>query len=1032
MTQSCSVELAAHGKRDFLVDVPQNQTRRFTVKQIVGAVHVVVPQPSAEDSALSLLHFANAAGRSSQISLLLGEGAGSHMLTLSNLTSQSVTVSVDVASPEPASPNSAQEQKAEKALAEAEMFRAQQGASRENALAAYDQAIHAWQGLGDAADQGRALTWKAAFLFLRQNDAQAAVPVIRSALALAPSMAPIEAANAWRVAGYIYAQLSDYEAARDAYTRASGGYRQAGDVFNQESLLDNLSRIERMEGNSAVALTDATEAENLATQIKDARGQLGIEEEIGSIHSTAGELEAAHDAYEKSLLILRTSPDATMEGFVWSDLGVVYTMLGDYGRAHDALDHAADVWSRNPSVSGEMNTLDDRGDLLLAEGKPDLARMSYLQGLERANKAGAPRFQIFFLRGIGDSYLYLKDPTNAEKNYQQALNLAIGAKEGDSIAYLECALGDAALESGQQERARGAFEKCWQQSSTQQAVAMKIRAQGGMARVALHADDLAEAETHGEEALSAIESVRNKLKAADLKTTYFASMHSYYDLQIQILARLNKEHPGEDIAWQAFLVAERDRSRSMLDQLAAAQDVEFAAAPSPLGAQYDAVVRRLRMLESKAARAYAHGLSAPSSIKEAIARLSAEEHALGAELALAPQGGSLHAAPLTLERIRNTLPEGGSALVEYWVGQDASYAWAITRSNIRMVRLPPEADLRRQVAAFRKAILDQVSLPPEVSAQQRAALQPLARRRTASLAASLAGTLFPADLLPNRVTNVVIVADGPLLAVPFAALKPALRRSGAEHSDQSLSFLSEPSAAVFSLLVSRPSQKRTMKVAVFGDVPPSAEAHRAETSGPSATSKQHEQATERPELPFAAQEAAMIRSVFGNASTEIFAGDSAEPGALRDFHWDAFNIGHFATHAVLDEQYAELNGLALGPGQGQMLWYGEVCRMNAKLDLVVLSACNTALGENTPGEGLQGLAQAFFVAGSQRVLGTLWPTDDEVASVWMRYFYMALRDSRSPAAALAVAQKRMSSTPQWSDPYYWAGYTLAGDWRPLP
>lgn len=76
-----------------------------------------------------------------------------------------------------------------------------------------------------------------------------------------------------------------------------------------------------------------------------------------------------------------------------------------------------------------------------------------------------------------------------------------------------------------------------------------------------------------------------------------------------------------------------------------------------------------------------------------------------------------------------------------------------------------------------------------------------------------------------------------------------------------------------------------------------------------------------------------------------------------------------------------------------------------------------------------GLTQAFFVAGAQRVLGSLWPADDEATSILMEHFYRALRASHSPSSALRVAQTEMAKDPRWSSPYYWAGFSLAGDWR---
>jgi CHAT domain-containing protein len=154
--------------------------------------------------------------------------------------------------------------------------------------------------------------------------------------------------------------------------------------------------------------------------------------------------------------------------------------------------------------------------------------------------------------------------------------------------------------------------------------------------------------------------------------------------------------------------------------------------------------------------------------------------------------------------------------------------------------------------------------------------------------------------------------------------------------------------------------------------------------------------------------------------------------------WSPYTIGHFASHATLNRESLELSGLVLGPAKqgasssdASVLWYSDVCRLHVPLALVVLSACDTANGEAVPGEGLVGLTQAFFVAGAQRVLGSLWPADDEATSILMKHFYTALRASHSPSSALRVAQAQMAEDARWSSPYYWAGFSLAGDWRSM-
>ena len=111
-------------------------------------------------------------------------------------------------------------------------------------------------------------------------------------------------------------------------------------------------------------------------------------------------------------------------------------------------------------------------------------------------------------------------------------------------------------------------------------------------------------------------------------------------------------------------------------------------------------------------------------------------------------------------------------------------------------------------------------------------------------------------------------------------------------------------------------------------------------------------------------------------------------------------------------------------------------------DIVVLSACNTALGEVTT-EGVWGLQRAFKQAGAQTIVMSLWQVDDEATAVFMQYFYEALLRGRQtlakavsidveiaehifnyPHDALATAQRRMRQHPKYSAPYYWAGFIV--------
>jgi CHAT domain-containing protein len=148
-----------------------------------------------------------------------------------------------------------------------------------------------------------------------------------------------------------------------------------------------------------------------------------------------------------------------------------------------------------------------------------------------------------------------------------------------------------------------------------------------------------------------------------------------------------------------------------------------------------------------------------------------------------------------------------------------------------------------------------------------------------------------------------------------------------------------------------------------------------------------------------------------------------------------YRVLHFATHGLLNSRHPELSGLVLslvdreGRPQDGFLAAHEIYRMKLEADLVVLSACETALGTEIRGEGLIGLARAFMYAGAPRVVASLWRVPDTATAELMKRFYRAmLVEGLRPAAALHRAQQSLRQDPRWAHPYYWAGFTIHGDW----
>jgi CHAT domain-containing protein len=188
-------------------------------------------------------------------------------------------------------------------------------------------------------------------------------------------------------------------------------------------------------------------------------------------------------------------------------------------------------------------------------------------------------------------------------------------------------------------------------------------------------------------------------------------------------------------------------------------------------------------------------------------------------------------------------------------------------------------------------------------------------------------------------------------------------------------------------------------------------------------------------LPHAATEVRRIRRGLGRGAASVYVGRRATESLLKRSARD-FRIIHLATHFVLDDRQPLYSGLALAPdpdgGEDGFLQTYEVFNLDFNADLVVLSACNTALGRLSRGEGLVGTTRAFQYAGVPSLVVSLWSVDDAATSRLMQAFYRGLKAGRSKPAALREAKlEQLRAGGAKADPYYWAPFILIGDPGPL-
>jgi CHAT domain-containing protein len=549
-----------------------------------------------------------------------------------------------------------------------------------------------------------------------------------------------------------------------------------------------------------------------------------------------------------------------------------------------------------------------------------------------------------------------------------------------------------------------------------------------------------------------MESVRVNLKSQQLRASFFASVRKYYELYIDVLMRLDQQHPGDGFDSAALQASENARARSLLELLME------ASAEIRQGADVSLVDReqKLRQAISVKAEQQMRLLSAKHTDQEAMS-ISQDLDTLATEYeetqAKIRQTSPRYAAltqpvPLSLKQIQSQLLDENTVLLEYSLGEDNSYVWAIGPNSLKTFTLPKRTEVEE--AARRVYDLVTVSdrkVPGETLEQQQKRLLQADADYPAAIANLSRMLLGPiGSELKNK--RLLIVAEGVLQYVPFAALADPEEIATpliVKHEIVTL-----PSASVLGVLrhETKERQPAPKSIAVFAD--PVFDERDARLSGESQVAahadadgaREVKRSAEEsglsgfPRLRFSRDEANQIMK-FASRNNSLAALDfSASRANATSADLQNYRIVHFATHGIINSRHAELSGVVLslvdqnGKPQNGFLRLYDIYNMNLKADLVVLSACQTALGRDIKGEGLIGLTRAFMYGGATRVVASLWQTDDRGTSVLMSKFYDGLLSRRlSPAAALRNAQVAMLQDKRWHNPRYWAAFTIQGEWK---
>ena len=974
--------------------------------------------------------------------------------------------------------------------------------SRSRAIEQFSRAIEIWEKIDDELEEGYALCSKGDAYRLLSNFAEAMKYFNLALVRLDQAQDLSGQAYVFNQMGAAHRDLEYPLNALPNYERALELRRRIGDRWGQAQIHNNIGFMYSAIGEQQIALsnlqlalpiwrelnardTELTALNNIAKANLDL-GHLTVAYQQlqtvldscsnanapcilepfalnsrGVIHDTWGEPDVALDHYERALTLFRARGRRRDEANVLDNIGMVYAGIGDTFTAIDQFHEVLKIRQNELNHFGEEVTRSNLGYVEMLRGNHTEALNQLEQARQLSQTSHNQRFKAYTLMRIGMVHVASRQRMDqALLRYNEALEIQEQIEDIRGQAITLDKIGELYALTARPELALKSYEQALQHWTTigdRQGEALSLY---GIARVKRSQNKLSEARDRIVESIDKVESLRTRMTSHRLRLSYFAARYDYYELEIDVRMRLYEITRSQTELELALSASERARARNLLDLLTESRaNIREGIDPQLLDQersqrhQYGSKLAELQTLLSRK-----HSDDERIAIERDLQSLTRSlDHTRDEIRRRSPRYASLsQPQPLRLKELQQLL-EPETVLLEYAIGEERSYLWLITTTQVEPFTLPDRTRIEQAVDNFLGSIR---AYEPATSTRDTVAYIASRRRASANysrhalkLSRMILGPVF--SKLKNE--RLVIVADGALQYVPFAALPIP----GAARSDDTTKAIArheivyQPSASALALIrkTSRPPATKTL--AVFADPVFDSRDERVRN----ASGNPKKAVTNTPvafEFTLALRDAGDIgseggplqlgRLKYSREEANAIVG-TAPPGSfLKAIDFDAsranfldqnlkhFRIVHLATHGILNTRHPELSGLVFslvderGTREDGFLRVGDVYNLDLPIDMVVLSACQTGVGRRVKGEGLIGLTRGFMHAGAARVVASLWKVNDAATAELMKRFYAnMLQQNLPPAAALREAQLKLMETH--SSPYYWAGFVLQGEWK---
>jgi CHAT domain-containing protein/tetratricopeptide (TPR) repeat protein len=704
---------------------------------------------------------------------------------------------------------------------------------------------------------------------------------------------------------------------------------------------------------------------------------------LGSTLVSLGDFDRATILQTEALELFSARGELGQTARALSSLGAIQFRTGNLERALESLRAAQPLYERSGDLPGFASALRTAGNAASELGQHDLA-LEYLRRAETL--VIEPDFIERVRVNIARELRILGDLRGAERLLaagvlsQNEYNRADALTERARLRQRQRRNAEAVSDLHAADSTYARLQLDFNRIDTSAALALALLDAGDVNGASIAADTAVEIETR----------IRVKSANPEMRASFLSASYAPYEARIEIdLAQA----PPHDVSasWKAFRAAEAVRARSLADRIAHRTRTG--------GTTRDAESDRLREkmtalqveLERQMRRPTPEGAGLPElrrEVAETRARLEARNVARRRV-----EAGRGFDVPESLTDMQAALPEE-TAVLAYFVGDRRSHAWLLTRSGLRRTTLPGRRALQDLVNGFVE--------------RQRAG-------RTSN-PESTSGPLLGGLLANTRVKRIVILPDGPLNGLPFAALP--IPGAGREILIDRFVISSAPSLALALMDPPRRDPTQTL-VAVISDPVYTPDDRRLTHASSYASNYRGAADSDHrfARLPYSAIEARAVVHAFEGADVIELAGFNATARRVIELPSRNLAVLHFATHARANEDAPEQSALFLSEYAADgsalaadRLTADDIARSGLRAGIVVLSGCATGDGRELRGEGVLGLTYGFLANGSQTVVASLWPVEDALTARFMEEFYAAFKASGRAADALRTAQLRTRGT----------------------